>query len=173
MAVMIDASRIRAALGSALFFVAAPVTVAGLIPWLITGWRIKSGTATTWLLRPIGIVLVVAGGAILVHSFVRFVVDGIGTPAPIAPTQHLVVGGAYRFVRNPMYLGVAALILGQALIFASWSLAAYGAAAMLVTHLFVVGYEEPTLSNTFGEEYAAYRRAVRRWIPRLTPSRTK
>ena len=99
----------------------------------------------------------------------RFAIEGLGTPAPIAPTRHLVVTGFYRHVRNPMYVAVLAVILGQALLFANARLLAYGAAFWLACHLFVVFYEEPTLRRSFGADYDAFRANVPRWIPRLRP----
>src|SRR3954447_7757772 len=103
--------RRAAAIGSALFFVVAPGVMAGLVPWLITGWRDDDPAP---VLRVAGAVLLAAGLAALVQSFVRFVVEGAGTPAPVAPTERLVVGGAYRHVRNPMYPAVAATLVRQA-----------------------------------------------------------
>ena len=107
----------------------------------------------------------------LLESFARFALHGEGTPAPVAPTRRLVVTGLYRFVRNPMYLAVLALILGQALLLGSWELATYGAVVALGFQLFVLGYEEPTLRRTYGAEYEAFTRAVPRWIPRFRPWR--
>ncbi|HEV2813657.1 MAG TPA: isoprenylcysteine carboxylmethyltransferase family protein [Solirubrobacteraceae bacterium] len=154
----------RAALGSALFFAAAPGVVAGLVPWLLTGWE-RGGE--WWLpLRIAGVVLVVAGAAFLLHAFARFVVEGLGTPAPVAPTEHLVVGGVYRYVRNPMYLAVGATVLGQALLLGRPVLLAWLAAFAAAVVAFVRGYEEPTLSRRFGAEYDDYRRAVPGWWPR-------
>ena len=118
-------ARARAAGGSILFLVVAPGVVAGLIPWLLTGWRPASPPA--WL-QGLGWILVAVGAAILLEAFGRFVVEGVGTPAPVAPTERLVVGGLYRYVRNPMYLAVAAVILGQAAILGRWILVAYGVA---------------------------------------------
>ena len=100
---------------------------------------------------------------------IRFAVEGLGTPFPAAPTEHLVVGGLYRYVRNPMYLAVLAIILGQAAILGRVTLVAYGAVFWAIVAGFVSFYEEPTLSERYGEEYDAYRRAVRRWWPRATP----
>ncbi len=111
----------------------------------------------------------VLGALVLAQAFVRFVVEGLGTPAPIAPTEHLVVGGAYRYVRNPMYLAVTSLILGQALLLGQAVLLLYGAGFLLVTAAFVRWYEEPTLRQQFGDEYQAYSSAVRGWVPRLHP----
>ena len=103
------------------------------------------------------------------QAFLRFVVEGLGTPAPVAPTEHLVVGGAYRYVRNPMYLAVTSLILGQALLLGQPVLVVYGAGFLLVTAAFVRWYEEPTLLRQFGEEYRVYRAAVRGWVPQRRP----
>jgi protein-S-isoprenylcysteine O-methyltransferase Ste14 len=138
--------------------------MAGLVPWLITRWR----PLTSPVAVVIGAVLVAVGIAVLVACFARFVTEGRGTPAPIAPTEELVVGGIYRYVRNPMYLAVTASILGQALMFGSWPLLAYAAFFMLITWTFVTLYEQPTLAERYGEPYAEYRRAVPGWWPRLT-----
>src|SRR5262249_25109001 len=108
---------------------------------------------------------------VLVHAFARFVLEGVGTPAPVAPTEQLVVGGLYRFVRNPMYLAVAAIIVGQALVLGRPILLAYAAVFGAVVGAFVHWYEEPTLSRQYGEQYESYRRAVPAWWPRLKPWR--
>lgn len=157
---------LRAALGSALFLVVAPGVAAGLVPWLLTGW--DSSDPPAWL-AVLGAALVAAGAGALLHAFARFVVEGTGTPAPVAPTDRLVVGGLYRHVRNPMYVAVVATIVGQALLLGRPWLLAYAAALWLVFAAFVKGYEEPTLSARYGEQYAAYRRAVPAWWPRLRP----
>ena len=162
-------SRVRNALGSGLFLVVAPGVVAGLIPWWLTGW--EAGT-TRPPLQVLGAFLLVAGVIVLVDAFVRFVVEGIGTPAPIAPTQRLVVGGLYRHVRNPMYLAVGVTIVGQALLLGRPILLLYAAAFAAVVLAFVRGYEEPTLARQFGVEYEDYRRAVPGWWPRLRPWRS-
>jgi protein-S-isoprenylcysteine O-methyltransferase Ste14 len=155
-----------AAAGSAVFFALAPGVMAGLIPWLLTGWDAKD----TWpALRVLGAVLIAAGLVVLVHAFVRFVFEGVGTPAPIAPTEHLVVGGLYRHVRNPMYVAVATVIVGQALVLGRPALLLYAAAFVAVTATFVRLYEEPTLRGQFGAEYEAYCRAVPGWWPRRHP----
>ncbi|MEU4170739.1 isoprenylcysteine carboxylmethyltransferase family protein [Streptomyces sp. NPDC026665] len=157
-----------AAVGSSVFMALAPGTVAGLVPWLLTRWQSGHG----WLpVRVLGGVLVAAGAAVLVHAFVRFVVEGLGTPAPVAPTEHLVVGGLYRYVRNPMYVAVVTVIAGQGLLLARPVLLAYAALAGAAMWAFATRYEEPTLLRTFGAEYARYRRAVPGWRPRLRPWR--
>jgi protein-S-isoprenylcysteine O-methyltransferase Ste14 len=158
--------RLQAAIGSAAFLIAAPGVVAGLVPWLLTGWE-SSGPPLALVLA--GVALVAAGTAVLLHSFARFVIEGSGTPAPVAPTDRLVVGGLYRFVRNPMYVAVGATIAGQALLLGRPVLLAYAAVFWLVVAAFVRGYEEPTLSARYGEQYAEYRRAVPAWLPRLRP----
>jgi protein-S-isoprenylcysteine O-methyltransferase Ste14 len=118
-------------------------------------------------LRWLGVVLVVAGAAVLVVAFARFVTEGSGTPSPVAPTESLVVGGLYRHVRNPMYLAVVAVIVGQALTLGRPVLLAYAGAVWVVVAAFVRWYEEPTLARTFGPAYEEYRRAVPGWRPRL------
>src|SRR4051812_21201350 len=112
-----------AALGSLGWLVAAPGTVCGLVPWLITGWR-RPGDPVPWV-DVLGWLLVLAGAAVLCHAFIASAWNGRGTPAPAAPTERLVVQGAYRHVRNPMYVAVLALVLGQVLLFASLGLFAY------------------------------------------------
>jgi len=105
----------------------------------------------------------------IVDSFARFALQGLGTPAPIAPPRNLVVSGLYRYVRNPIYVAVVAVILGQAVLFADWHLLGYGALIWLFFHIFVIAYEEPTLRQSFGAEYESYCGNVPRWLPRLTP----
>jgi protein-S-isoprenylcysteine O-methyltransferase Ste14 len=159
-------TRARAAAGSLVFLLVAPGLTAGLVPWLLTGWSVDDSLA--WPpLQAIGALLVLAGAAVLLHAFARFVVEGLGTPAPVAPPEQLVVGGLYRYVRNPMYVAVAATIIGQALLLGRPALIAYAALFMATVAAFVRWYEEPTLADRFGEEYAAYRRAVPAWHPRL------
>src|SRR5918993_2938917 len=147
-----------AALGSAVFFALAPGVVAGLVPWWLTGWQVRSLPAWWLPLRLAGVVLLVAGAVVLVQAFARFVVEGLGTPAPVAPTRELVVGGLYRYVRNPMYLAVLAAIGGQALLLGRLVLLAYAAVVAAAFVAFVHWYEEPTLAEQFGDRYQAYRR---------------
>jgi len=163
-----------AAAGTALFFALTPGVVAGLVPWWLTEWRVRE-PLPSWAwppLRVAGVVLLAAGALVLVSAFVRFVIEGIGTPAPVAPTQRLVVGGLYRYVRNPMYLAVVATIVGQGLALGRPVLLAYAAAVAAATVAFVYLYEEPTLSDQFGADYDAYRQAVPAWWPRITRSGT-
>ena len=146
----------------------APGVVAVLIPYLLTGWQMETAPVAV---RIAGAVLIALGSGFLLHAFARFVVEGLGTPAPVAPTEHLVVGGVYRYVRNPMYLAVGATIVGQALLLGQPGLLAYAAAFGAVVFSFVRLYEEPTLTEQFGASYQAYRRAVPGWLPRLRPWR--
>jgi protein-S-isoprenylcysteine O-methyltransferase Ste14 len=164
-------NRASASFGSAVFFFVAPVVVAGVIPWWITRWRTEPSFLDAPVIRVVGATLVVFGLVVVADSFARFALEGIGTPAPPFPTRHLVVTGFYRRARNPMYVAVVAIILGQALLFASLGLLVYGAVTWLCTHVFVVGYEEPTLRNQFGREYEIYRANVPRWLPRIRPWR--
>lgn len=163
--------RASAAWITTLFFVLAPGTVAGLVPWQISRWRVLHPSWDPAVLRVIGILLIIAGAAGLVECFVRFVRQGRGTPAPIYPTERLVVSGLYRWVRNPMYTTVLALLIGQVLWFGNVSVLIYAAGAWLITHLFVCFYEEPTLRRTYGAQYDVWRAHVPRWIPRLKPWR--
>jgi protein-S-isoprenylcysteine O-methyltransferase Ste14 len=159
-----------AAVGSAVFFVVAPGVVAGLVPWLISGWDVR------WPMSTFGVGMMALGAAILavavlvlIRNFVRFVVEGRGTPSPVLQTERLVVGGDYRFVRNPMYLGVIGAILGQAMIFGSFALLLYALAVWATMATFVRWYEEPLLENRYGDEYERYQQGVRAWVPRLHP----
>jgi protein-S-isoprenylcysteine O-methyltransferase Ste14 len=120
-------------------------------------------------MRVLGVILLAAGLFALVQAFVRFVVEGLGTPAPIAAPERLVVGGLYRYVRNPMYVAVLSVIVGQALILGQLVLLPYAAAFWVITAAFVRWYEEPALTRRFGADYEAYRRAVPAWRPRLRP----
>jgi protein-S-isoprenylcysteine O-methyltransferase Ste14 len=109
----------------------------------------------------------VIGAAIYFRCAWEFAARGLGTPAPIAPTKFLVTTALHRYVRNPMYIGVALAILGEAAVFRSVHVVEYAAIMLLIAHIFVVLYEKPTLQRQFGESYAEYRRRVPRWIPRL------
>jgi protein-S-isoprenylcysteine O-methyltransferase Ste14 len=164
-------NRVSAMVGTGLFLLLAPGAVAGLAPWWITRWRMQPPLLGFSGFRVIGALMIAAGIAIVLDSFARFALQGLGTPAPILPTRHLVVSGLYQYVRNPMYVGVFWIVLGQGLLLGNGRLLAYGVLLWLGFHLFIVGYEEPTLRRSFGPEYEAFRRNVPRWIPRLSPWR--
>ena len=144
-------------MGTAVFLFLAPGVVAGVIPWLLTRWEVDNAL---WIpLRLAGGVILASSVGVLLHAFARFVVEGIGTPAPVAPTERLVIGGLYRYVRNPMYLAVVGAIAGQALLLGQFKLLIYAGVIRLVFVAFVHWYEEPTL-----------RQSVRRGIRRLSAS---
>jgi protein-S-isoprenylcysteine O-methyltransferase Ste14 len=160
----------QAIAGSAVFFIAAPCVVAGLVPWLLTDrYHLSLSVVPGFVV--VGAILIVAAAVLLLHAFTRFALEGLGTPAPIAPTEKLVIGGIYRHVRNPMYVAVLSIILGQALLFSSWTLVAYAVIGAIVMGSFVRLYEEPTLARRYGGEYETYRSNVPGWLPRLTPWR--
>jgi protein-S-isoprenylcysteine O-methyltransferase Ste14 len=153
----------RATIGSAIWFVVAPVLVAGVVPWSLTGWEADR----SWLpLQIVGSLLIATGTAGLLSAFAGFVMEGKGTPAPVAPPTRLVIGGLYRFVRNPMYLAVILVVVGQALILGRVELCLYAGAAWLVTVALVRWIEEPILRTRFGADYDMYQRAVPAWVPR-------
>jgi protein-S-isoprenylcysteine O-methyltransferase Ste14 len=158
--------RFFAVFGSALFLLIAPGTVAGYVPWRISGWRIQTPLLHYLPFRWLGVLLIVAGVPLLLDSFARFALKGMGTPAPVFPTRHLVVSGLYRYVRNPMYLAVAAVTLGQGLLFGDVRVLEYGVLVGLGFHVFVVFYEEPALRRSFGAEYETFCANVGRWAPR-------
>jgi protein-S-isoprenylcysteine O-methyltransferase Ste14 len=158
-------------IGSAVFFVIAPGSITGLLPWSINGWQFHPAFFGLEWSRAIGAILVVLGFVPLLNSFARFALEGLGTPAPIAPPQHLVVTGFYRHVRNPMYVGLTTVILGEALLFADLRLVWYGLVVWAFFHVWVLVVEEPTLRSLFGDEYRTFCGRVPRWFPRLTPDR--
>jgi protein-S-isoprenylcysteine O-methyltransferase Ste14 len=118
-----------------------------------------------------GLVLATLGGALALWCILTFIFVGQGTPAPFDPPRRLVMRGPYRFVRNPMYLGASGVVAGAALYYGSLPLLVYGCVLLIVTHLFVVFYEEPALMKEFGQDYEAYRQRVNRWLPRFRGSR--
>lgn len=149
--------------------VAGPGTVAGLVPWLLTRWKPRDPVPGGVAAQAAGTVLVGAGAATLTGAFVRFVREGIGTPMPVAAPTELVVGGLYRYVRNPMYVALGAGVLGQALILGRGRLVAYVAGMSVPVVTFVRLREEPVLHRRFGQQYDEYRANVPGWIPRLSP----
>ncbi len=145
---------------TAIFTVVFPGTVCGLLPQVL-----KKNAVIRWVPLSIpGLVFVVIGAAIYFWCAWDFAVKGLGTPAPIDAPRVLVVKGLYRFTRNPMYVGVSSVILGQAILYASTSIAVYLLCAIGAFNLFVMFYEEPTLRRLFGEQYNEYCRRVPRWI---------
>jgi protein-S-isoprenylcysteine O-methyltransferase Ste14 len=139
-----------------------PGTVAGLVPWLLAGDRSTVGDGAGLL----AFLLFAIGLGIYTWCVWDFASFGRGTPAPIDAPRHLVVSGLYRFSRNPMYLGVLAVVLGWAALFAHATIVVYAVFVFCAFHCFVVFYEEPHLAALFGDEYTAYRQHVSRWLGR-------
>src|SRR5580692_1931429 len=149
-----------------LFTILVPGSVLVFIPQrLLGGFARPAAGPLTWL----GGLIILLGASIYFRCAWEFAVRGLGTPAPIAPTRYLVTTALHRYVRNPMYLGVALAIVGEAALFRSLHVAEYAGLMLLIAHTFVVLYEEPTLRRQFGESYEEYRQHVPRWIPQLRP----
>ncbi len=161
--------RAGAILGSAIFLVVAPGTLALYVPWAVCRWQFASPLLGFFPFRIIGVLMLTAGLPVLLDSFARFAIQGLGTPAPVAPPQRLVVTGLYHYVRNPMYVAVSLLVFGQGLLFGSVRLLEYGIVVCLGFFAFVILYEEPALRRKFGQEYEQYCARVPRWVPRPKP----
>ncbi len=162
-------TRSTAILGTILFFAIGPVTVAGIVPWWISRWDVGPAFLGIGPSRFLGGAMIAAGLPVLIEAFARFAVEGLGTPAPIAPPRHLVLRGTYRYVRNPIYVADLSIIFGQGILFGNVDLVAYGMVFWLACHLFVFFYEEPTLRRRFGNDYEQFCAAVPRWLPRVRP----
>lgn len=152
------------ALRSLLFLILAPGMVAGYIPLALlrNGSQLKTGIFA-YLAFPLWLI----GAVVLLWSFWNFLAQGRGTPAPIDPPKEMVATGFYRYVRNPMYVGVLAIIIGHFLWSGYWNLLIYAMIVFLAFHVFVTYYEEPNLKRRFGASYESYLKKVPRWIPRL------
>jgi protein-S-isoprenylcysteine O-methyltransferase Ste14 len=137
------------------------------VPYLITRWHFDGPLLGLRVTRAIGVLLMALAMPLMLDFFARFVREGRGTPAPFAPPQRLVVGGPFRYVRNPAYAAAEIFVVGQGLLLGSWETVAYAGVFAIVSHLFVVLYEEPTLRATFGADYDEYCHTVPRWLPRL------
>jgi protein-S-isoprenylcysteine O-methyltransferase Ste14 len=148
-----------------IFTFIVPGTVTILVPyWLLS---LSDSTALpVGLFRYFGLLPVFIGAVIHFRCTWAFTFAGKGTPAPIDPPKELVVQGLYRYVRNPMYIGILSILLGEAVLFASWWLFEYTAIVFCLFFLFVLFYEEPALKKRFGESYREYCKNVPRWIPR-------
>src|SRR5579863_10019164 len=162
-------TRLTSTLATTIFVIVIPGTVVGLIPWWISHWRMSAPLLGFGGFRGAGILCILCGLPVLLDSFARFALQGLGTPAPVLPTEHLVTTGLYRYVRNPMYFAVSLLIFGQGLLLGSRDVLVYGLFVCVAFNIFVWLYEEPTLSKTFGVEYDEFCVNVPRWIPRLKP----
>jgi protein-S-isoprenylcysteine O-methyltransferase Ste14 len=141
------------------------------LPARLVSWSGVAKPAAMGVAQVMGMLMAGLGGALALWCVFAFALLGKGTPAPFDPPRRLVVRGPYKFVRNPMYLGAAIALGGAALFYRSAALAGYTGAFFLITHVFVMLYEEPTLRATFGSEYDDYRSRVKRWWPGLKASR--
>jgi protein-S-isoprenylcysteine O-methyltransferase Ste14 len=155
-----------ALIGTIVFVVVVPGTVVVLVPYWLTGWQLQPPFLGTPVTRWLGAIAILAASPLFFSFVSRFVWEGHGTPAPVAPTKHLVVGGPFRWTRNPGYIAVVAMIAGQGFVFGSPAVLLYALVVGLGFHLFVVAYEEPTLRGSFGPEFDDYCRRVPRWFPR-------
>ena len=148
-----------------IFTILAPGTVTILLPrWVLSS---QTDRFNIGVFRFLGLVPIVIGVLIYLWCAWDFTFAGKGTPAPIDPPKELVARGLYRYVRNPMYVGMVSILIGETLLFQSFALLAYAGTVLLVFHLFVVLYEEPALTRKFGDSYRQFREAVPRWIPRI------
>ena len=151
-------------LKSILFLIFAPGLAAGYVPLAL----LQKGPKTETLVFAYpAFPLWLIGAFALLNSFWNFIVEGRGTPAPVDPPKELVVAGLYRYVRNPMYVGVILILLGHFFWFGFWLLLAYACFFWIAAHIFVTLYEEQTLRKKFGAAYEDYLQAVPRWIPQF------
>ena len=159
--------RLASAAVTVLSFPMGPGLVVVLLPFLITRWH--EGASYPLVVRVLGVALIAVGGLLMVAAFVRFPVEGEGVPFPTIPpsSQRVIVGGPYRYVRNPMYVAFGAAIAGQALLLGRPVLLVYAAALLAALVAFVRLYEERTMLARYGESYEAYRQRVPGWWPRL------
>jgi protein-S-isoprenylcysteine O-methyltransferase Ste14 len=155
------------AVGTIIFVLVVPGSVIVYVPYLLSGWHVQAPFFGVRVLPWMGLALILGALPVFTDFLLRFVREGRGTPAPIAPPRHLVVRGSFRHVRNPGYVAVVSLLLGQALCFGSIGVLLYALAVAVMFHLFVVLYEEPTLRRQFGAEYETYCQQVPRWVPRI------
>ncbi len=160
---------VRALVGTIVFTAIVPMTVVVLAPYWISEWHPHEPFLGTDLTRWLGALLIVGALPLFVSFLGRFVFEGRGTP--VAPTERLVVGGPFRRTRNPGYVAVIAMLVGQALLLASPGVLLYAALVALAFHVFVISYEEPTLRRAYGAQYDDYCARVPRWIPRRPASR--
>jgi len=150
-----------------LAFLALPGSATLLVPWLLLRWG-GDGLVPRWV-RLAGAVPLALGVLLLLRCVIDFARVGRGTLAPIDPPRVLVRRGLYRLMRNPMYVAVLTILVGEVLVFASWAIAAWAAVLAVAFHLRVIWYEEPVLRRTFGPAFDDYCRTVPRWIPRRRP----
>ena len=154
-------------LRSIFFTILQPGTVTILIPYWLISWRARDVTSSRPIISYLGLPLIAMGAAALLWCIWDFFASGRGTISPIDPPKHLVVRGLYRNVRNPMYVAVVTILLGEAIFFRSSAVLMEAAIFFIFANLFILLYEEPALQRKFGEPYEEYKQTVRRWVPRL------
>lgn len=160
-----NATRLPLALRNFIFVVLQPGIVAGLLPFMIAKSSFKSMFTNSLLLHHyVGLLTFLAGVFIMLHCVVRFAIDGLGTLSPADPTKRLVISGLYKFSRNPMYVGVILILLGEVAFTLSANLFFYSIGIFVLFNLFVAYREEPRLKKDFGQDYEAYCKTVRRWV---------
>ena len=153
-------------LRSVFFTILQPGTVTVLIPYWLISSRSDGVLPSHQPLRYLGLPLIAIGAATLLWCIWDFFASGRGTISPIDPPKHLVVRGLYRYVRNPMYVAVVIVLLGEAIFFMSQAVLIEAAIFFVLANLFVMLYEEPTLRRKFGDSYENYTQTVGRWIPK-------
>ena len=154
-------------LKSLLFLIVIPGTVLVLLPnWLLSSVR-DPFPLPIGLFSYLGLAPMILGAVVIVWCVWDFTFTGKGTPAPIDPPKELVVKGLYRYVRNPMYIGVLLVLLGESLLFQSGAILVFGIVLFLLFHSFVLFYEERALKKKFGQAYEDLLNTVPRWIPRF------
>lgn len=156
-------------IGTIVFVLVIPGSVVVYVPLFLSGGRVQPPFFGWPVLRWLGVALIVGATPVFIDFLVRFVREGHGTPAPVAPPRQLVVTGSFRYVRNPGYVAILTLLLGEGLFYGSQTILLYALIVALMFHLFVVLYEEPILRRQFGATYEAYCHQVPRWIPRRPP----
>ncbi len=162
----------RAIVGTIIFTIVVPGSVVVLVPYLLSGWNINPPLLGTPILSVLGVAMILVALPFFIGFEKRFVVEGRGTPAPIAPTERLVTGGSYQRVRNPGYISVVAMVFGEGLLLGNTGILLYAIALAIVFHISVLVYEEPTLRASYGAEFEKYCAQVPRWIPRLRAAQT-
>jgi len=158
-----------AAFGTLVFTIVVPGTWTVVIPYLVLASDFRIATVQIGPFRFLGVVPILLGVLTYLWCAWDFTFAGRGTPAPVAPPKELVVKGLYRYVRNPIYVGIVLILLGESVLFESVELLLYAGLTFLLFHTWVLIYEEPTLSNKFSDSYAHYCDTVPRWIPKPGP----
>ena len=156
------------AIKSIIFLIVLPGAVMVYVPYYLLSLNFKLFFPDIDTFRFMGLVPISIGTAIILWCFWDFINSGKGTPAPIDPPKNLVIKGLYRLTRNPMYVGVIFVLFGEILLFESTALFIYSLTVLLIFHLFVILYEEPTLKDKFGESYEQYVDSVPRWFPSIS-----